>query len=193
VVTARQIAADLCGRPNSTSWLASRAWSSLSARKVGINNTIQVQPATIDYDAAAIIRLLSLAAGGGQQRLPHIVQRYQNDPAAVLLTAVVDGNIVGVVGYLVSAAEVILLHIATAPPLRRAGIGTRLLAAVRHAIPAGLPIVAETDKDAVGFYTANNFVVTSLGEKYPGVERFHVKAWRENDESDDENRDHHRC
>jgi hypothetical protein len=26
----------------------------------------------------------------------------------------------------------------------------------------------------VGFYAANNFVVTSLGEKYPGVERFRV-------------------
>jgi hypothetical protein len=26
----------------------------------------------------------------------------------------------------------------------------------------------------VGFYAANNFAVTSLGEKYPGVERFRV-------------------
>ena len=45
---------------------------------------------------------------------------------------------------------------------------------MRRAVPAGLPIVAETDHDAVGFYAANNFAITSLGEKYPGVERFQV-------------------
>jgi hypothetical protein len=28
-----------------------------------------------------------------------------------------------------------------------------------------LPIVEETDKDAVGFYSANHFAITSLGEK----------------------------
>jgi RimJ/RimL family protein N-acetyltransferase len=39
------------------------------------NNIIEVQPTTIDHDAA-IVRLLSLAAGGGQQRLQHVVQRY---------------------------------------------------------------------------------------------------------------------
>jgi hypothetical protein len=31
-----------------------------------------------------------------------------------------------------------------------------------------------SDRDAVGFYAANNFAVTSVGEKYPGVERFRV-------------------
>jgi hypothetical protein len=31
-----------------------------------------VQPAAIDHSAAAIIRLLGLAAGGGQQHLRHI-------------------------------------------------------------------------------------------------------------------------
>lgn len=33
-------------------------------------------------------------------------------------------------------------------------------------------LIAETDKDAVGFYRACGFSVQSLGEKYPGVERF---------------------
>jgi GNAT superfamily N-acetyltransferase len=137
------------------------------------NNAIEVLPTTIDHNAE-IVRLLNLAAGGGQQRLRRTVQRYRNDPAAVLLAAVVDGGTVGVVGYLVGDSEVTLLHIATAPHMRGTGIGTHLLAAVRRAVPAGLPIVAETDRDAVGFYAANNFTITSLGEKYPGVERFHV-------------------
>ena len=33
-------------------------------------------------------------------------------------------------------------------------------------------IEAETDADAVGFYEQVGFTVTSLGESYPGVERF---------------------
>jgi len=33
-------------------------------------------------------------------------------------------------------------------------------------------IVAETDYEAVDFYRRYGFVITSLGEKYPGVERF---------------------
>ncbi|MNU09693.1 hypothetical protein D3C72_2564150 [compost metagenome] len=40
---------------------------------------------------------------------------------------------------------------------RTAGIGT---------------ITAETDHEAAGFYRSAGFTVTSLGEKYPGVERF---------------------
>ena len=33
-------------------------------------------------------------------------------------------------------------------------------------------IYAETDQDAVNFYKNIGFHITSLGEKYPGVERF---------------------
>jgi ribosomal protein S18 acetylase RimI-like enzyme len=33
-------------------------------------------------------------------------------------------------------------------------------------------VCTETDKDAVGFYRNYGFEITSLGEKYPGVERF---------------------
>ncbi len=33
-------------------------------------------------------------------------------------------------------------------------------------------IYAETDNDAVNFYWKYGFEITSLGEKYPGVERF---------------------
>ena len=46
----------------------------------------------------------------------------------------------------------------------------RLLAALRQAVPARLPVIEATDKDAVGFYTANDFVITSLSVKYSGIE-----------------------
>ena len=43
----------------------------------------------------------------------------------------------------------------------------RLIAALRQAVHARLPVVEASDKDAVGFYTANDFVTTSLSGKYP--------------------------
>jgi hypothetical protein len=43
-----------------------------------------------------------------------------------------------------------------------------------QAVPAKLPILEETDIDAVGFYSAMHFVITSLGETYPGIERFRL-------------------
>ena len=80
----------------------------------------------------------------------------------------------GVVGYTVRDADVVILHIATRSDLRRFGIGRRMLDAVRVAEPGHRRVSAETDSDAVGFYLANGFSAESLGEKYPGVERFHV-------------------
>ena len=62
-------------------------------------------------------------------------------------------------------------HIATSEHARGLGLGRRLVQgaietfALRH-------LEAETDAAAVGFYRACGFQVSSLGEKYPGVERF---------------------
>ena len=36
-------------------------------------------------------------------------------------------------------------------------------------------IIAETDKDAVAFYRKVGFKIQSIGEKYPGTERFLCK------------------
>jgi ribosomal protein S18 acetylase RimI-like enzyme len=137
------------------------------------NCGIAIHATTIDH-SSAIARLLAVATGDDQQQLQQVIRRYRDDPAAALLVAVAEHDTVGVIGYSVGDSAVTLLHIATAPHARNAGLGTQLVDAMRRAVPAGLPIVAETDQDAVGFYAANNFAVTSLGEKYPGVERFRV-------------------
>jgi GNAT superfamily N-acetyltransferase len=102
-------------------------------------------------------------------------RRYRDDPAVTLLVATDRGLPIGAVGYSVDGFAITLLHIATAHSVRRTGLGRRLRAEVRQATPAGLPLVAETDTDGVAFYTATGFTVTSLGEKYPGVQRFHAR------------------
>jgi ribosomal protein S18 acetylase RimI-like enzyme len=145
---------------------------------VAVGDRIQVLPAARDIGHdAAVRRQLALATGGGQDRVDEAVRRYRDDPNAQLLVAMLANETVGLAGYTVAtdAAEVELLHVATASHVRRSGVGRRLLAEVRRAAPSGLPVVAETDDAAVLFYSAVGFTVTSLGEKYPGVQRYRVK------------------
>ena len=65
----------------------------------------------------------------------------------------------------------VIHHIVVQPVLRQQGVGRALLDAVRAHLGL-LTLRAETDHDAVGFYERSGFRTASLGEKYPGVERF---------------------
>lgn len=136
-----------------------------------------IAPASLDD--AGVPELLALAVGDDdRQRIDHTLEleRYRCDPSTALLLARDDGQPVGVVGYTVLEATVRILHIATDRAARRTGVGRQLLAALREKTPPQLPLVAETDLDALGFYLANDFIAESLGEKYPGVERFYVRS-----------------
>lgn len=68
----------------------------------------------------------------------------------------------------------ILTAIGVAVSHRGRGLGRRLLREVERTIDDDW-IEAETDDDAVGFYRSCGFAVESLGEKYPGVERFRCR------------------
>jgi GNAT superfamily N-acetyltransferase len=82
------------------------------------------------------------------------------------------GAIIGFVGFeRVSAKALRIRGIAVDPSRRREGIG-RLLIEETRARNRGVTLHAETDSDAVRFYTCCGFEVSSLGEQYPGVERF---------------------
>jgi GNAT superfamily N-acetyltransferase len=122
-----------------------------------------------------IVDLLTMAVGGNPSRLRETVQRYRDDPAITLLVAVETSVPIGIAGYIVRDNEIRLLHIATAHSARRIGVGRLLLAAVCRAGPGTLPLIAETDSDGLGFYTAAGFTIVSLGERYPGVERFRAR------------------
>ena len=82
----------------------------------------------------------------------------------------VEGIIVGCIGIESrSLNECEIKHIAVFSDRRGKGIGSKMIEYVSDKYPS---IFAETDKDAVVFYQKYGFEITSLGEKYPGVERF---------------------
>jgi len=67
--------------------------------------------------------------------------------------------------------SVVIHSLAVDPAHRRHCLGRRLIAELRARFP-GSTLVAETDADAVGFYARCGFAIESLGERFPGVERF---------------------
>lgn len=149
----------------------------MQPRLVGRADQIKISIAASDAgDDAEVRRLLALAAGGGELGVNAAVRQYQDDTSATLLIATLAGKAVGLVGYkVVGHAMVVLLHVATAPHVRRNGVGRRLVEEVRRGAAPQLPVVAETDRDGVNFYRAMGFTVASLGEKYPKVERYRVE------------------
>ncbi|WP_341519575.1 GNAT family N-acetyltransferase [Bacillus paramobilis] len=64
-----------------------------------------------------------------------------------------------------------ICHIAVAPQYRYKGIALQMIKEVLR-IHQLTYVEAETDNEAVEFYKKIGFQVKSLGEKYPGVERF---------------------
>ncbi|MFD0674924.1 GNAT family N-acetyltransferase [Cohnella sp. GCM10027633] len=83
-----------------------------------------------------------------------------------------QGQVVGFVGFEVDVDGLMTLrHIAVLPDSRGAGFGRGMILELLHQFEPRA-IVAETDEDAVHFYRSIGFRIESLGESYPGVERF---------------------
>lgn len=79
--------------------------------------------------------------------------------------------IVGIVGLISTEQEVVIKHIAIQSHIQNKGLGTEIINKIHQLFPKQ-KLVAETDNDAVGFYTKLGFKIISLGEKYPGIIRY---------------------
>ena len=79
-----------------------------------------------------------------------------------------NGKIVGVCGYIVHPTKVEILSIAVSKEAQWQGIGSRMIIALQEKY--NLPLEAETDDDAIGFYKKRGFTSTPF-EKH-GVRRW---------------------
>lgn len=97
---------------------------------------------------------------------------YIENPERVLYGYTIEQDLVGCIGIVKGEANRCeIKHITVSPVFRGKGIGREMIRYVEehHAFSS---IYAETDQEAVLFYKNIGFHITSLGEKYPGVERF---------------------
>ncbi|MHB1611872.1 MAG: GNAT family N-acetyltransferase [Sulfobacillus sp.] len=122
-----------------------------------------------------IKQLLSFAVGEStDEKLGRILNLYCGSRATLYVMASQNRQALGVVGFERSGDSAEILHIAVDERQRHRGIGRRMLDQL-IAVEALAELIAETDRDAVEFYRRCGFATRSLGEKYPGVERFHCR------------------
>ena len=124
---------------------------------------------TAPHPSPALFRLLSYAAS---QRSVEVYKEYLESADRQLFSCILNNQLVGCIGIERNGQRCTIKHIAVVPESRGKGVGSGMIKflLINNAIEQ---IIAETDKEAVAFYRKFGFSVSSLGEKYPGVERFH--------------------
>ncbi|WP_409344431.1 GNAT family N-acetyltransferase [Paenibacillus sp. MBLB4367] len=130
----------------------------------------------------AVQELLGLAIFPDPEKVQKAVDTYKHEDRAHLTGYENEGALVGLAGFRLDEAGVMeIKHIAVVPEERGKGYGRGIvLELLFQHNPA--KIIAETDEEAVDFYRSIGFMIESLGEKYPGVERFACTYITEPDE-----------
>ncbi|WNS42952.1 GNAT family N-acetyltransferase [Paenibacillus sp. MMS20-IR301] len=124
------------------------------------------------WDSDAITGLLAECMWTGNHRAEEELKRYRAADGCELFGCFVGGELAGILGvHCPVRPEVEIRHLAVKKEWRGRGLGRAMIAEVAAKDSIGL-IRAETDQEAVGFYRSTGFEISSLGEKYPGVERF---------------------
>jgi ribosomal protein S18 acetylase RimI-like enzyme len=120
-----------------------------------------------------ILDLLRLPMGPrNRARLNEIADTYRTSGRHFVFVAASRDRVIGCVGIERHTDLLATIHqMAVAAGERNRGVGKQLVLAAMGAVPCEF-FAAETDRDAVGFYERCGFTIISLGEKYPGVERF---------------------
>lgn len=145
---------------------------------------LQQSPLTVEelvspFISREIKSLLGYATSSGQAE-----KAYEGYMAAAnhrLYGFKIQEGIVGCIGVHLEEGQLEIRHIAVSPEARGQGIGGRMIEWIQ-AEHSPFVVVAETDQEAVEFYRKAGFTAVSLGEKYPGVERF----WCERKKADHE-------
>ncbi|MCJ8010535.1 GNAT family N-acetyltransferase [Paenibacillus sp. KQZ6P-2] len=130
-----------------------------------------------------VAELFSYAVFPDDQSVEKTIREYESNEDWQLY-GYEDGELlVGLTGYEKSGSEVILRHIAVIPENRGLGYGRGMILEIMTKEKPER-VIAETDEEAVDFYRNLGFVVSSLGEQYPGIERFRCVYEVENEEDE---------
>ena len=120
------------------------------------------------FPPSSLKTLLSYAVSGD---IDSVYEDYRQIPNRKLFGFQKDGQVIGCIGGEQNSATFIIRHIAVTPEERGSGIASSMIQFILKDSSIKT-VIAETDKEAVNFYRKFGFHITSLGEKYPGVERF---------------------
>lgn len=119
----------------------------------------------------ALCAFLAYCMYPSQDRIQSECHQYKSQRNRELYGLYVDGELAGIAGLVYGTSMVELKHIAIHPDYRKRGYGRQLISNVVDTAQIKA-IFAETDAQSLAFYEKLGFAITSLGEKFPGTERF---------------------
>ncbi|WP_166237729.1 GNAT family N-acetyltransferase [Paenibacillus turpanensis] len=129
-----------------------------------------------------IAELLGYSVFPDPEQLERARALYKTNPKLSLLGLEEEGEVIGLIGYEKLEHGVIrVLHLAVDPLERGKGYGRGIILELL-ASEEPKRVVADTDEEAIEFYRNIGFAVESLGELYPGVERFRCTYDSEDEE-----------
>lgn len=127
--------------------------------------------------------LITLAIYPDPEKVKRAIKSYKSNPALELLGYYDEEELIGLIGFHIQTNNILeIIHIAVSPDEQGHGYGRGIILEVL-ALKSPSKIIVETDEDSINFYRSIGFSVVSLGEMYPGVERF--KCTYEVDEDED--------
>lgn len=115
-----------------------------------------------------ILNVLQYAVGPSETSLKKAVLFYERNKGT--LHKYEEKACIGI--EITGANKARICHIAVVPQYRHNGMAVQMIKEVVRMYQLTY-IEAETDDEAVEFYKNIGFQIKSLGEKYPGIERFH--------------------
>lgn len=115
-----------------------------------------------------MVHILKFAVGPSELSLQKAIHFYTKKQQAILYKY---GECACVGMELIGENKARLCHIAVSKANRHQGLASYMIKEIIR-IHQLVYLEAETDYEAVEFYRKCGWIITSLGEKYPGVERF---------------------
>ena len=147
-----------------------RAGLSVSAANGKLGKFIRLEPSDLSEDEKAILGAALFEAS--PERIEMLLSTVYSAPETRLFGLLNEHTVVAIAGIRkLNDSRAELIHIAVNQTERRRGFGSELIHWFIQAERL-TELSVETDNDAVEFYKRCGFSTWSLGEQYPGVERF---------------------
>ncbi|MBU5350876.1 GNAT family N-acetyltransferase [Paenibacillus silvae] len=128
--------------------------------------------------------LLSYSVFPDPDQVNQAIQEYETQETLFLSGYEDEEQLVGLIGYEhTGPSEITIRHIAVLPENRFKNYGRGMISQLLAAHNPDT-LIAETDHEAVEFYRNSGFIVYSLGELYPGVERFRCVLEKEDEQNE---------
>jgi ribosomal protein S18 acetylase RimI-like enzyme len=118
-----------------------------------------------------IIELLSYCLFPDPDIIEEEIRRYQENEHMELYGYEEEGTWIAIIGFMMASDTLVIKHISVDPGYRGLGYGRGLLLEVLELKKPSL-MIAETEEEAVDFFRNVGFMISSLGQAYPAMERF---------------------